>query len=79
VTDARVVEILERWMKNQYTDPPTLVVDMKKGYELFLTDGRHRFKIAYLLGQEVIPLNIHNQNVEIVRNKLGDFEVTCSK
>jgi hypothetical protein len=59
LNDGRVAGILHRWDNGEIVDPPTVCFSARTRIKLSISDGRHRTKIAFLLGVEFIPVAIH--------------------
>lgn len=50
VNDGRVARILNRWDHGEFIDPPMVGILNRQSGQLGFSDGRHRTKVAYLLG-----------------------------
>ena len=53
VNDFRYVEILERWEKGLFVDPPSAHLDDSL---IRFSDGRHRVIAAYHIGEKNVPI-----------------------
>ncbi|MFD2588323.1 ParB N-terminal domain-containing protein [Croceitalea marina] len=58
INDWRYVEIIERWGKGKFIDPPT-ITPHNKTKQITYIDGRHRTIAAYLTGAQTIPVAVH--------------------
>lgn len=58
INDFRYVEIIERWEKGLYIDPPTININIGDN-RITISDGRHRTIAAYHTGAKQIPVAIH--------------------
>lgn len=70
VSDFRVARILEHWQNGGYIDPPQLCLSPEKRQKLYLADGRHRTITAFHLGEEKIPIAIHESLLNSVSSKI---------
>ncbi|RZL60374.1 MAG: hypothetical protein EOO93_14190 [Pedobacter sp.] len=68
--DKRIAEIIYRWDNSQFVDPPHIYLDIDKKTILF-SDGRHRTKTAYLLGQLQIPIIVSIDDVLSIKQLLA--------
>ncbi len=64
LNDGRVATILYRWENKKFIDPPTAGLLNRYKKKLCFSDGRHRTKTAYLLGQNQMPIAIHETEIE---------------
>ncbi len=63
LNDCRITGILFQWENKRFVDPPSMYLSEDSQGKLFFNDGRHRTKLAYLLGHKRMPIAIHNDNV----------------
>lgn len=70
LNDGRVARILHRWEQQQYVDPPTIYITEGNDHRLVFFDGRHRTKVAYLLGCEQIPVAVEPEDMEIMQTMI---------
>jgi hypothetical protein len=62
--DRRVAHILNRWHHKQFIDPPTIGIRLFEGPYIDFQDGRHRTKVAFLLGCTSIPVAIEKDEFD---------------
>lgn len=70
LNDGRVVRILHSWEQLQYVDPPTIYITEGIDHRLVFVDGRHRTKVAYLLGTLQIPVAVEPGDMEIMKTMI---------
>ena len=62
--DYRISRILYRWENDEFVDPPCVGICSFEKKKLAFTDGRHRSKLAFLLGHKQIPVAIFPQRIK---------------
>lgn len=62
LNDGRGATILHRWENNKFIDPPTVEI-FNGNNKLCFSDGRHRSKTTYLLGNKHMPIAIQQTEV----------------
>ena len=67
LNDHRISRILFQWENGNYVDPPTINISQELKDRLSFSDGRHRTKLAYLLGHIKIPVAIPILQIEEVK------------
>jgi len=67
--DRRIAEIIYRWDNDLFIDPPNIYVPVG-GDKLLFSDGHHRTKTAYLLGQMQIPIVVANEDIFFIKKLL---------
>ncbi len=70
LNDGRVARILYRWEQQLYIDPPTIYITEGNDHRLVFVDGRHRTKVAYLLGSEQMPVAVEPGDMEIIKTMI---------
>jgi hypothetical protein len=70
LNDGRVARMLHRWEQLQYIDPPTIYITEGIDHRLVFVDGRHRTKVAYLIGSLQIPVAVEPGDVEIMKTMI---------
>ena len=68
-SDQRISSTLNRWEKGEFVDPPTINIDENDDRKLMISDGRHRFKLAYHMNEKQIPIAIPICSIEKI-NKI---------
>lgn len=68
--DGRVARILHLWEQQQYIDPPTIYITDGIHHNLVFVDGRHRTKVAYLLGSLQIPVAVEPGDMEKMKTMI---------
>jgi len=67
--DSRVLRILSRWEEGYFIDPPEIGI-RRDEFTLFFADGRHRTKVAYLLGEKSIPVMCYKSDLKKLKRIL---------
>lgn len=62
--DFRYVEIIERWEKGLFIDPPSVSFEQDN---IGFYDGRHRTVAAYHIGETSIPVAVFKEDIEQAR------------
>jgi hypothetical protein len=63
LNDGRVARILHRWERQEFVDPPTIYIKGDLDHGLAFSDGRHRTKVAYLLGCHQMPFAVEKSDI----------------
>jgi hypothetical protein len=71
----RMSEILERWKKELFIDPPTIYPCPFDNTRVAFEDGRHRTIVAYHLNELVIPVAVDNTHFYKVKSLLTSLEM----
>jgi hypothetical protein len=69
----RISRILSRWDNSDFVDPPIVFISKECKNKLTFYDGRHRTKLAYLLGSTYIPLAIDDSDVSAIKKIINLF------
>lgn len=72
--DSRISKLLFRWDHGCFVDPPEIGIRLNED-KLTFSNGRHRTKLAYLLGSKLIPVAICEDQIDDVRKILELAEV----
>ncbi|MNK22357.1 hypothetical protein D3C87_406320 [compost metagenome] len=64
--DVKIAQIICLWDHGIYLDPPSIFFSTTFEKVLF-SDGRHRTKAAYLLGQKQLPVSIPEQDIIFIK------------
>jgi len=64
-SDTNICRVIDAWLNEQKLIPPTVVLNEDLN-QTFLADGKHRFNVAYCLGEQKIPVIIPNIHLERV-------------
>lgn len=71
LNDCRVAKILRNWENNIFLDPPIIGICNYDNYKLSISDGRHRTKTAFFIGEKTIPIAIHISEILQVKKILN--------
>lgn len=71
LNDVRVAGILHRWDNEKFVDPPIVVIPDMVQTKLVFVDGRHRTKVALLLGHNKMPVALLNSEVSKISQMIG--------
>lgn len=68
LNDRRVAGILYQWSVGKFIDSPTVVIPDSEKTKLVFVDGRHRTKVAFLLGYPTMPIAIFTSEFDQISN-----------
>jgi hypothetical protein len=57
-----ISKIIDFWVNEEKLIPPTLILNEELN-KTYLADGKHRFNVAYCLGDETIPVIVPNKDL----------------
>ena len=62
-SETNICKILDAWLNEQKLIPPIVIFNEDLN-QTYLADGKHRFNVAYCLGEQKIPVIIPNIHLE---------------